>query len=248
MTRIALVTGANRGLGRATALALARNKINVVAASRDGASGVVDEIRDAGGEALPLRLDVADLSSIAAARSAVLESIREEWNAQGIDVLVNNAGVGLFAPVGDITPEDFDTTFDVNVRGPLFLIQAFLPQLAEGASIVNVSSSLSRHVSAGTSVYAASKKAIEALTHSLAVELGPRGIRINSIAPGPTATDFNGGAMRDDETMRTALSGQTALGRVGHPEDIADAIAALVSPELRWVTGERIEVSGGVLL
>ena len=248
MTRIALVTGANRGLGRATALALARNKIKVVAASRNGARDVVDEIADSGGEAIAVRLDVADLASIEAARAAVLDGIGQEWNAASLDVLVNNAGVGLFAPLGGITAEDFDATFAVNVRGPLFLTQAFLPHLSDGASIVNVSSSLSRHVSPATSVYAASKKALEALTRSLAVELGPRGIRINAIAPGPTATDFNGGAMRDDEAMRTALSGQTALGRVGAPEDIADAIVALVSPEFRWATGERIEVSGGVLL
>ena len=248
MTRIALVTGANRGLGRATALALARNKIKVVAASRSGAGDVVDEIADLGGEAIAVQLDVADLASIEAARTAVLDGIGQEWNAAALDVLVNNAGVGLFAPLGGITAEDFDATFAVNVRGPLFLMQAFLPHLSDGASIVNVSSSLSRHVSPATSVYAASKKALEALTRSLAVELGPRGIRINSIAPGPTATDFNGGAMRDDEAMRTALSGQTALGRVGAPEDIADAIVALVSPEFRWATGERIEVSGGVLL
>lgn len=248
MTRIALVTGANRGLGRATALALARNKIKVVAASRNGARDVVDEIVDSGGEAIAVRLDVADLASIEAAVAAALDGIGQEWNAASLDVLVNNAGVGLFAPLGGITAEDFDATFAVNVRGPLFLTQAFLPHLSDGASIVNVSSSLSRHVSPATSVYAASKKALEALTRSLAVELGPRGIRINAIAPGPTATDFNGGAMRDDEAMRTALSGQTALGRVGAPEDIADAIVALVSPELRWATGERIEVSGGVLL
>ncbi len=248
MTRIALVTGANRGLGRATALALARNKINVVAASRGGSGEVVNEILEMGGEAIAAQLDVADLSSIEAARAAVLAGIGQEWNAGTIDVLVNNAGVGLFAPLGAITAEDFDTTFAVNVRGPLFVIQAFLPHLSEGASIVNVSSSLSRHVSPATSVYAASKKALEALTRSLAVELGPRGIRVNSIAPGPTATDFNGGAMRDSKDMRASLSGQTALGRVGDPADIADAISALVSHEFRWATGERIEVSGGVLL
>ena len=200
------------------------------------------EILDAGGEAVAVAMDVADLLSIETARAAMLTAIREEWNAGTLDVLVNNAGVGLFAPLGAITAEDFDATFAVNVRGPLFVTQAFLPHLSEGASIVNVSSSLSRHVSPGTSVYAASKKALEAVTRSLALELGPRGIRINSIAPGPTATDFNGGA------MRAALSGQTALGRVGDPDDIADAISALVSHELRWATGERIEVSGGVLL
>lgn len=248
MTRIALVTGANRGLGRATALALARNRIRVVAASRGGASEVVDEIVESGGEAIAVPLDVSDLPSLEAARGAVLAGIRQEWNASTIDVLVNNAGVGLFAPLGDVTEEDFDATFAVNVRGPLFVTQAFLPHLSEGARIVNVSSSLSRHVSPATSVYAASKKALEALTRSLALELGPRGIRVNSIAPGPTATDFNGGAMRDSDAMREALSEQTALGRVGDPDDIADAISALVSHEFRWATGERIEVSGGVLL
>jgi NAD(P)-dependent dehydrogenase (short-subunit alcohol dehydrogenase family) len=248
MTRIALVTGANRGLGRATALALARNKIRVVAASRSGTGEIVDHIVESGGEAIAVQLDVADLASIEAARVAVLAGIKREWNADSIDVLVNNAGVGLFAPLEAITAEDFDATFAVNVRGPLFVTQAFLPHLPEGASVVNVSSSLSRHVSPATSVYAASKKALEALTRSLALELGPRGIRVNSVAPGPTATDFNGGAMRDDEAMRVTLSGQTALGRVGDPDEIADAISALVSREFRWTTGERIEVSGGALL
>lgn len=248
MNRIALVTGANRGLGRATALALARKNINVVAGSRAGESGVVDDITASGGEAIAVQLDVADLHSIERARVAVVDAIGQKWNSSTIDVLVNNAGVGLFAPLGAITAEEFEATFSVNVRGPLFVTQAFLPYLSEGASIVNVSSSLSRHVSPATSVYASSKKALEALTRSLALELGPRGIRVNSIAPGPTATDFNGGAMRDSEDIRTALSEQTALGRVGDPDDIADAIAALVSGEFRWLTGERIELSGGVLL
>lgn len=248
MARIALVTGANRGLGRATALALARSGMRVVAASRSGADSVVQDIATAGGEAFAVELDVADLASIEAARSAVLDGVAQNWDTGTIDVLVNNAGVGLFAPIGDITAEDFDTTFAVNVRGPLFVLQTFLPHLSDGASVVNVSSSLSRHVSPATSVYAASKKALEALTRSLAVELGPRGVRINSIAPGPTATDFNGGAMRDNGTMRETLSRQTALGRVGEPEDIADAICALVSPGFHWMTGERLEVSGGVLL
>lgn len=247
---IALVTGAGRGLGRATARTLAQRGYRVVVAARDEevAGGVVAEIEAEGGTALPLALDVADLDGIRAARDALLITIDETWPGSAIEVIVNNAGIGLFGPLADITAEDFDETFAVNVRGPLFVIQAFAPHLAAGARVVNVSSSLSRHVSPATSVYAASKAAIEALGRSLAIELGQRGIRINTIAPGPTATDFNGGAMRDNAELRHGLGQQTALGRVGEPDEIAHAVAALVSRDMRWVTGERIEVSGGVLL
>lgn len=247
---IAIVTGAGRGLGRATARALAQRDYRVVVAARDlrVAEQVAAEIEADGGEAVPLALDVGDLGSIRAARDELVSAISGMWPGSAIEVLVNNAGIGLFGPLADITPEDFDETFAVNVRGPLFLIQAFAPHLPAGARIVNVSSSLSRHVSPATSVYAASKAAIEALGRSLAIELGQRGIRINTIAPGPTATDFNGGAMRDNAELRHGLGQQTALGRVGEPDEIAHAVVALVSDDMRWVTGERIEVSGGVLL
>lgn len=148
----------------------------------------------------------------------------------------------------DTTVDEFDALFGTNVRGTFFLIQALAPHIRDGGRIINLSTSLTRHVSPGASLYAASKTAVEAITRSLAVELGPRGIRINSIAPGPTATDFNGGVMRDDPELRSSLATHTALGRVGQPDEIADAIAALASSELRWVTAERIEVSGGSLL
>ena len=247
---IAIVTGAGRGLGRAIARSLAQRDYRVVVAARDrkDAARVVAEIEAEGGAALPVALNVADLDGIRTARDALLVTIDENWPGATIDVLVNNAGIGVFGPLADITADDFDQTFAVNVRGPLFVIQAFAPHLSSGARVVNVSSSLSRHVSPATSVYAASKAAIEALGRSLAIELGPRGIRINTIAPGPTATDFNGGAMRDNAELRHGLGQQTALGRVGEPEEIAHAVAALVSRDMRWVTGERIEVSGGVLL
>jgi NAD(P)-dependent dehydrogenase (short-subunit alcohol dehydrogenase family) len=247
---IAVVTGAGRGLGHATARALAERGYRVVVAARniEGAQPVVDEITQSGGFALPLALDVADPAAITAARDALIANVAVEWPDARIEVLVNNAGIGLFAPLDGTTAEEFDRTFAVNVRGPLLLIQALVPHMPPGARIVNLSSSLSRHVSAATSVYAASKAAIEALSRSLASELGPRGIRINTIAPGPTATDFNGGAMRDNAEMRHGLGQQTALGRVGEPDEIAHAVAAFVSSDLRWVTGERLEVSGGVLL
>ncbi|MFK0402728.1 SDR family NAD(P)-dependent oxidoreductase [Microbacterium sp. NPDC090225] len=247
---IAVVTGAGRGLGQATARALAEREYRVVVAARslEAAQPVVDAIVANAGEALPLALDVADPASIDAARDELLAGISEAWPDAKIEVLVNNAGIGLFAPLEGITADDVDRTFAVNVRGPLLLIQALVPHMPPGARIVNLSSSLSRHVSPATAVYAASKAAIEALSRSLASELGPRGIRINTIAPGPTATDFNGGAMRDNAEMRHGLGQQTALGRVGEPDEIAHAVAAFVSSDLRWVTGERLEVSGGVLL
>lgn len=248
---IAVVTGANRGLGRATAQALARRELAVVLTYRgdvDEASGVVREIRGAGGDAIAARLDLADVASFTDFTLALRRDIDERWGRTAIDVLVNNAGIGLFGALEDVSVEDFDSLFSTNVRGTFFLIQALAPHIADGGRIINVSTSLTRHVSAGTSLYAASKTAVEAITRSLAVELGPRGIRVNSIAPGPTATDFNGGAMRDDAELRRSLAAQTALGRVGQPHEIADAIAALASSELRWMTAERIEVSGGSLL
>lgn len=249
-TAIAVVTGAGRGLGRATALALAKTGYRVVVAARsvEAAGELVRKIEEGGGEALAVRLDVGDPRSITEACASLVSDTRQVWPESDIEVLVNNAGVGLFAALGEIGVDEFDQTFAVNVRGPLLMIQALVPHLADGSRIVNISSSLSRHVSPATAVYAASKAAVEALSRSLALELGRRRIRINTIAPGPTATDFNGGAMRDDAELRHGLGQQTALGRVGEPSEIADAVTALVSPDLRWVTGERIEVSGGVLL
>jgi NAD(P)-dependent dehydrogenase (short-subunit alcohol dehydrogenase family) len=209
---------------------------------------VVQQIRDAGGDAFTERLDLADVASFAEFGATVLRRAGERWATPHIDVLVNNAGVGVFGMLDAVSVEEFDTLVGTNLRGTFFLIQALAPHIADGGRIINVSTSLTRHVSPGTSVYSASKAAVEALTRSLAVELGPRGIRVNSIAPGPTATDFNGGAMRDDAALRSELAARTALGRVGRPEEIADAIAALASNDLRWVTAERIEVSGGSLL
>ncbi|MBR8742730.1 SDR family NAD(P)-dependent oxidoreductase [Nocardiopsis sp. MG754419] len=250
-TEIALVTGANRGLGRSTALALAARGIRVVVTHRgdaDGAEETARQVRAAGGTAAVLRLDISDVPTFTTF-VAELGRLLDSWGeASRLDIVVNNAGVGVFGPLEAVTLDDFDTVFDTNVRGTFFLIQALLPMLAQGAGIINVSSSLTRHTSPATSVYSASKAAVEALSRTLAAELGLRGIRVNSIAPGPTATDFNGGAMRDDAEMRQGLAGQTALGRVGEPEEIGDAIATLASEGLSWVTAQRLEVSGGAFL
>ncbi|MCF2128362.1 SDR family oxidoreductase [Strepomyces sp. STD 3.1] len=247
---IALVTGANRGLGRSTALALAARGVRVVVTHRGDATGAEETARQvhaAGGTAAVARLDISDVSSFGVF-TAELSGLLERWGASRLDIVVNNAGVGVFGPLETVTTSDFDTVFDTNVRGTFFLVQSLVPMLAKGARVINVSSSLTRHTSPATSVYSASKAAVEALSRTLAAELGPRDIRVNSIAPGPTATDFNGGAMRDDAGMRQGLAGQTALGRVGEPEEIGDAIATLASEGLRWMTAQRVEVSGGALL
>ncbi|MFI8003725.1 SDR family NAD(P)-dependent oxidoreductase [Streptomyces sp. NPDC086010] len=249
--RTALVTGANRGLGRSTARALARQGIKVVLTYRSGADGAAETVRlieEEGGEAAVLRLDIADAASFPAFTEQLITELRDRWDTDRLDVLVNNAGIGLFDALENVTPEQFDDLVGTNFRGTFFLIQALVPHIPDGGSIVNVSTSLTRHVSPGTAVYAASKAAVEALSRSLAGELGPRGIRVNTVAPGPSATDFNGGAMRDDPELRGFLAAHTALGRVGDADEIGDAIASLVSPSLRWVTAERIEVSGGALL
>jgi NAD(P)-dependent dehydrogenase (short-subunit alcohol dehydrogenase family) len=249
--RIALVTGASRGLGRSAALGLARRGANVVVTYRGGVEGAADTvqmIQDAGGDAFAMQLDISDVESFVAFTAELAEELRTRWRSTKLDVLVNNAGIGLFDRLEDVTVESFDALVNTNLRGTFFLMQALVPHLVEGGRIINVSTSLTRHVSPGTSVYSASKAAVEVLSRSLAVELGPRGIRINAVAPGPSATDFNGGGMRDDPELRGTLAAQTALGRVGKPDEIGDAIAALASEDMRWVTAEHIEVSGGALL
>ncbi|MYR36885.1 SDR family oxidoreductase [Streptomyces sp. SID4944] len=247
--RIALVTGASRGLGRSAALALAARGVRVVATYRGDATGAEEtaqQVQAAGGTAALVRLDISDVSSFGAFTSELGDLL--EGGGFASRHRGQQRGVGVFGPLEAVTADDFDAVFGTNVRGTFFLIQTLVPLLAQGARIINVSSSLTRHTSPATSVYSASKAAVEALSRTLAAELGPRDIRVNSIAPGPTATDFNGGAMRDDAEMRQGLAGRTALGRVGEPEEIGDAIATLASEGLRWMTAQRIEVSGGALL
>lgn len=154
----------------------------------------------------------------------------------------------MFGTIETITAEDLDAQIASTFRGTFLLTQALLPHLDGDGHIITISTSLTRHMSPGTGIYTASKAALEALSRSLASELGRRGIRANAIAPGPTATDFNGGAMRDSADLRSEIAQRTALGRVAEPSEIADAVVTLASPQMRWVTGERLEVSGGAFL
>jgi NAD(P)-dependent dehydrogenase (short-subunit alcohol dehydrogenase family) len=172
----------------------------------------------------------------------------EQWERTDFDFLVNNAGIGTHASFADTTEKDFDELLNVHFKGVFFLTQKLLPMIVDGGRVVNLSTGLTRFVGAPTVAYAAMKGAIEVLTRYLAQELGPRRITVNTVAPGPTGTDFGGGGLRDDETMRARLAANTAFGRVGEPDDIGGAIASLLTGDNGWVTGQRIEVSGGIRL
>lgn len=244
--RIALVTGANRGLGHNTAVHLARAGFDVVGTSRAGsAPELLADVAAAGRRAAVLPLDTLRVDSFADFVTALRDVLRADWDRDTVDVLVNNAGTGVAAPFAETTEEQFDEMFGVHVKGVFFLTQALLPVLADGGSIVNISSGLARFVGPGLSAYASAKGAVEVLTRYLAQELGPRGITVNTVAPGATATDFAGGYLRNDEQARQGIAATVALGRVGRPDDIGGAIAMLVSGRSHWMTAQRVEVSGG---
>ncbi len=250
-TRIALVTGGSRGLGRSMALHLADRGVDLVityrAAAREAAE-VVAAIEAKGRKAVALPLEVGDAASFPAFVEAVRQRLREVWGRDRFDALVNNAGMGVYAPFTETTEQQFDLLMNAHLKGPFFLTQRLLPLLADGGRILNVSSGLARMTLPGSAAYAAMKGAVEVLTRYLAKELGPRRIAVNVIAPGAIETDFNGGRVRDNPEMNRAIAAQTALGRVGLPDDIGAAVAALLSPEAAWITGQRIEASGGQML
>jgi 3-oxoacyl-[acyl-carrier protein] reductase len=238
----ALVTGASRGIGRATALRLAKDGARVIihyGASRDAAERVADEIRSAGGQA---DLIGADLSAPDGAHT-LAEGVRA-LGLPKLDILVANAGVAHIAPIEEQTVNDFDYQFAVNVRAPYFLVQQLLPLLGDGARVVFLSSTAARAAFDGISAYSSTKGAIEVLTRNFAKELGPRGIRVNALAPGAIETDMSVDFIGSDEG-KEYMKGLQAFKRIGQPDDIADAIAFLVSSDGRWVTGRSIEASGG---
>ncbi|WP_167132000.1 SDR family NAD(P)-dependent oxidoreductase [Paramicrobacterium chengjingii] len=250
--RIALVTGSNRGIGRSEALALARSGVDVIVTYRTGAQqaeAVVDEIAALDRRAVALPLDVTDADSFDAFASRVRTELSDGWGRDNFDILVNNAGAAVWTPLGEIGAQQIRDAFDMHVVGVVMLTQALEPYIADGGRIINTSSGLSRFVGEnGYSVYAAAKGAVEVWTRYLARDLAPRGITVNAIAPGATATDFGGGSLRDDEGIRDVLSGIIAMGHVGQPDDIGAAVASLASKNMGWVTGQRVEASGGMRL
>ena len=247
-TKIALVTGASRGLGKNTALTLARKGVDVIVtyhSSEEDAQNVVSAIADFGAQAVALQLDTSNTKTFDGFAEQVKQSLQEKWQTEHFDFLVNNAGVGVYASFADTTEDDFDRLMNIHVKGAFFLTQKLLPLINDGGRIVNISSGLARFTTPGYAAYASMKGAIEVLTRYMAKELGQRQIAVNVVAPGAIETDFNGGAVRDNPEINNFIASQTALGRVGLPDDIGGAIASLLSEENRWVNAQRIEVSGG---
>jgi NAD(P)-dependent dehydrogenase (short-subunit alcohol dehydrogenase family) len=249
--RIALVTGGSRGLGKNAALKLAADGTGIILTynrSQQEALEVVREIQEKGVKAAALKLNVGDIASFENFAQQLQEILKSVWQRETFDYLLNNAGTGLYAPYTETTEAQFDEALNIHFKGPFFLTQRLLPLLNDGGRILNVSSGLARFTQPGSGTYAAMKGAMEVLTRYQAKELGARGISVNIIAPGAIETDFGGGRVRDNAQLNQMLASQTALGRVGLPDDIGDAIAALLSDKLGWMNAQRIEVSGGMFL
>ncbi|PSB06731.1 3-oxoacyl-ACP reductase [filamentous cyanobacterium CCP1] len=250
-TRIALVTGSSRGLGRNTALALAKKGVDVIVTYRSNeaeAKNVVSAIADMGGKAVALQLDTSNTKTFDDFAAQIKQSLQDNWQTEQFDFLVNNAGIGVYAPFAETTEEEFDRLMNIHVKGVFFLTQKLLPLIKDGGRIVNISSGLARFALPGYAAYGAMKGAIEVLTRYLAKELGHRQIAVNVVAPGAIETDFGEGVVRDNPEINSFIASQTALGRVGLPDDIGGAIASLLSEDNRWVNAQRIEISGGMFL
>ncbi len=248
-SKVALVTGGSRGLGKDMAIQLAKKSFDVIItyhSKKDEALKVVTEIENLGQKALAIQLDVANTSSFNTFIQTLSDQLSEKFQADQINSLVNNAGVGVYAPVANTTEDQFDNMVNIHLKAPFFLSQKLLPLIADGGSIVNISSGLTRFSYNGYASYAIMKAAIESFSRYLALELGARKIRVNTVAPGAIETDFGGGAVRDNKDLNQMIAGQTALGRVGLPDDIGGVVAFLCSEDAKWVNAQRIEVAGGV--
>ena len=247
-SKIALITGGSRGLGRNTALHLARAGVDVILTyhtNQAEAEAAVAEIAAAGRKAVALQLDAGDVASFDAFVGQFRDALNASWGRDTFDYLVNNAGTAGYAPFAEATEADFDRLTNIHFKGVFFLTQKLLPLIVDGGKIANLSSGLARFAMPGSSIYGSLKGAVEVLSRYLAKELGPRRIAVNAIAPGAIETDFGGGRVRDDAETNQRIAAMTAMGRVGLPDDVGGAITALLVGETGWITGQRIEVSGG---
>ncbi|MDQ1093096.1 NAD(P)-dependent dehydrogenase (short-subunit alcohol dehydrogenase family) [Xanthomonas sacchari] len=242
---IIVITGGSRGIGASTAVECARRGFGVIFTynqNPDAAEDVIRSIAHAGGKAVALPLNVADVSTFTGFRSAVERALASTWGTSQLAGLVNNAGYGLFNLIETVTENQFDGLMNVHLKGPFFLTQALLPLLSEGASIVNLTSATTRVATAGVAPYAAFKGGLEVLTRYMAKEFGERRIRANSVSPGPIRTELGGGL---NDAFEALLGSQTALGRVGEPEEVARVIASLLTADGAWINAQDIEVAGG---
>lgn len=249
--RIAVITGASRGLGRNMALQLAAAGVGVVGTYRtrvDEADSLVAEIEAQGGTAVMLQLDAGQTSTFPAFVDALDVALRERFGRTQFDYLVNNAGMGLHASVVETTEAEFDAIMAVHLKAPYFLTKLLLPRIADGGRVLNVSSGLARFTVPGYAAYASAKGGVEVLTRYFAKEFGVRGITANVLAPGAIETDFGGGQVRDNAEVNQWVASTIPLGRVGLPDDVGAAVAALLSDGMAWMNGVRVEVSGGQLL
>lgn len=249
--KIALVTGGSRGLGKNMALSLARYGHHVILtynSKKEEALAVVAEIEQLGRKAVALQLDAGDVKSFPAFFAQVAAALQNTFNTDRFDFLINNAGVGVHASFAETTEEQFDQLMNIHFKGVFFLTQQALPLLNDGGRIINLSSGLARFSTPGYTAYASMKGGIEVLTRYLAKELGARGIAVNTVAPGAIETDFGGGVVLDNPALNKLIADNTALGRVGVPDDIGGVVAFLCSADGRWINAQRLEVSGGMNL
>lgn len=250
-SKIALVTGGSRGLGKNMAVALAKKGIDVIISynnKAEEAQQTVKEIETLGQKAEAMQLNVADSTTFGKFYNNVAGVLSKKFNADRLDFLINNAGIGYYAPFAETTEEQFDELMNIHFKGTYFLTQKALPYIADGGGIINISSGLARFSQPGSSAYASMKGAVETLTRYMAKELGARGIRANVVAPGAIETDFGGGRVRDNKDINQFIALQTALGRAGLPDDIGGIVAFLCTEEARWINAQRIEASGGMFL
>lgn len=249
--KIALVTGGSRGLGKEMALRIAEKGLDVILtyhSNKDEADKVVNQIKASGREAAALQLDVSQNNSFDQFFAQLQTTLEHSFGSRKLDFLINNAGIGIHAAFTETTEAQLQNLFDIHFKGPYLITQHALKLMNDGGGIVNISSGLARFATPGYASYASMKGAMEVLTRYEAKELGARGIRVNIVAPGAIETDFGGGIVRDNAEVNAAVAGNTALGRVGLPEDIGGVVAFLCTQDARWINAQRIEASGGMFL
>lgn len=249
--KIALITGGSRGLGRDMAINIAKKGIDVIITyntNQLAANDVVTEIEKIGKKAKAFQLDTSNTNGFEDFFNQMSTYLNSEYRSKKIDYLINNAGTGINKTIAETNENEFDEMLNIHFKGVYFLTQKALPYINDNGSIINISSGLTRFSFPGMSAYACMKGAIEIFTRYLAKELGSRKITSNVIAPGAIATDFGNGTNRDNKEKRQIIANLTALGKVGEAEDVGSVVAFLCTEEARWINGQRIEISGGMLL